>query len=91
MSEKEELIAEFGLSPDSSHRDIIAAMTDYALVMRTLGEPSLHVPQVPAGKNFTDMVATVMASENVSCEGASKVSRERPDLYLQHCAEVTCN
>jgi hypothetical protein len=39
----------------------------------------------PTTKNFGEMVASVMASENISYgAAASKVSRERPDLYDQH-------
>ena len=38
----------------------------------------------PSAKSFGDMVASVMASENISyADAASKVSRERPDLYEQ--------
>ena len=40
-------------------------------------------------KSFGEMVSAVMASENLSYgDACSKISRERPDLYAEHRAQV---
>jgi hypothetical protein len=81
--------AAVGVSANASDDEIATALAD---LLRPKVEQRQLAEQAEHAKSFSDLVASVIASENISySEAASKVSRERPDLYFAHREQASLN
>jgi hypothetical protein len=71
--------------PTASVAELVIGLAGELAKSRELHGQMLGERQPASSMTFGEMVAAVMASENISFgDAASKVSRERPDLYDQH-------
>ena len=86
MSNVRKVLADALGLPQNSSDDVLAHGLAEVLA------PKLPLADHGSAMPFTEMVASVMQAESISYgDAASRVSKERPDLYLKHCAEVTLN
>jgi hypothetical protein len=96
MSERDELIREFGLSADASHKDIVRAMAEYAFAhMRSLSSqseatssPRLSDPQ----EQFHELARRTSEVLGISLSDSySLVSAEAPTLYQRAADKARLN
>jgi hypothetical protein len=85
--------AAVGCSPTASDDEIATALAEMLRPGSSTATAQGQGPGITTTrKTFTEMVSAVMATENISYgEAASKVSRERPDLYALHCQAADIN